>query len=215
MNEKAPVKRRKRALTVTNILEKKRNILPFDGRFKALIGQPELQGGWIIWGGSGVGKTTFTMQLAKYLTNFERVVYNSLEEGDSETIKKALIRAGMKEVGNRFHLLDDEPMEDFADRLRAHKSPKVAIIDSIQFTGFTYRDYVKFSREFKDDRILIWLSHEEGKLPEGKCAKRVRHNSHVKIRVEGYQATAISRYADEGSEPYIIWDKGAKDYHGY
>ena len=41
--------------------------MDFSGSFYHLLGRPEPQCAWIIWGQSGSGKTTFTCRLAKYL----------------------------------------------------------------------------------------------------------------------------------------------------
>lgn len=57
-----------------------------------------------VWGNSGNGKTSFVMQLCKYLCRFGRVAYNSLEEGASLTMKNTLIEFGMAEVNRRFLL---------------------------------------------------------------------------------------------------------------
>jgi hypothetical protein len=202
-----------RALTVDNVIKKKRNILKFDGTFKDLIGNPELTGSWLVWGDSGNGKTTFVMQLCKYLSQFENVLYDSLEEGNSESIKMALIRVGMSEVPkSKFHLLDMEPIEILKIRLRKRRSPKVVVIDSAQYAGMTYDDYKELRYEFRD-KLFIIISHEQGKLPDGKVAQRIRYDSFVKIRVVGYMAFATSRYTEGESIPHTIWKQGAEKYH--
>ena len=71
----------KRALSVRDILDKKYNTFPFEGKWKEAFGTPERVGVWFIWGNSGNGKTSFVMQLCKELCKYDRVVYNSLEEG--------------------------------------------------------------------------------------------------------------------------------------
>lgn len=209
MSEKKPVL--KRAVSVTQLYTKKRNLLKMDGEWKALIGEPELMGTWLIWGESGNGKTSFVAQLAKYMTKFGRVAYNSLEEGDSQSMKLAFMRVGMDEVRRKLILLPDESMEDLKIRLRQHKAPQIVIIDSLQYSGMSYNDYKELRREFKNVLFII-ISHAEGKNPDGKVAKKVRFDSFVKIRVQGYKAFAVSRYG--GGEPYIIWKEGADKYHG-
>lgn len=200
-----------RAVSVAQVLSKKRKLMPFEGEFYEAFGCPEMTGAWIIWGGSGSGKTTFVMQLCKYLTKFGRVCYNSMEEGDSESIKLAFQRVGMSEVKRKLILLDNEPIQELKDRLRKHKAPNIVVIDSLQYSGMNYTEYKKLRDEFKNVLFLI-ISHADGKEPSGKVAKQVRYDAFVKIRVEGYKAFAASRYG--GGEPYVIWHEGADKYHG-
>ena len=85
----------KRALSVRDILDKKYNTFPFEGKWKEAFGTPERVGVWFIWGNSGNGKTSFVMQLCKELCKYDRVVYNSLEEGACLTVQNNLKMHGM------------------------------------------------------------------------------------------------------------------------
>lgn len=195
-----------RAISVTDLLTKRRNVLEFEGQWLDLMGRPELSGTWIIWGGSTSGKTSFALQLAKYLTEFDRVAYNSLEEGDCESMKLAFERAGMVEVAKRIILLDREPMGEMIDRLEKHKSPSIVIIDSLQYTQITLAQYIELKAKFPR-KLFVFISHADGKEPDGKVARRIRYDSHVKIYISGYQAYCNSRYG--GGTPYVIWAEGA------
>jgi predicted ATP-dependent serine protease len=150
--------------------------------------------------------------LVKYLANFGKVVYDSLEEGFSKSMKDAFIAVGMEGVKNRVLLLDQEPIEHLVIRLNKRESPKIVVIDSWQFAGMNYQQYVKLINQFRN-KLFIIISHAEGKNPEGRVAKRIRYDSFVKIRVEGYRAFAEGRYGGN-RKPYTIWDKGAYDYWG-
>ncbi len=199
----------KRALTVSEIKAYKPNVLEFVGKWKDAIGNPELTGSWLIWGNSANGKTRFAMQLARYLTTFDRVIYNSLEEGLSQSIKEAVVSVGLDK---KFLLLDKESIEDLRTRLRKRKSPKVVIIDSLQYTGLTYMEYKDLRDEFRQ-KLFIFVSHADGKQPRGNVGKSVRYDANVKIWVEGYKAFSQSRYG--GGTPYVIWEKGAQEYWEY
>ena len=101
-----------RALTVSEVLGRKREVFPFEGAWASAFGQPERTGVWFIWGNSGNGKSSFLMQLCKELCRYDRVLYDSMEEGASLTMRQSLVRHGMGEAGRRFSLLDDEDIEE-------------------------------------------------------------------------------------------------------
>lgn len=185
--------------------------LPFEGKWLAAVGQPELTGSWIIWGGSANGKTRFALQLAKYLSRFAKVAYDSLEEGLSLSMRLAIEDVGVGDADFRrnFTLLDKEPIGELVDRLNKQRSPKVVIIDSLQYTGMTYGDYKRLRDSFRD-KLFIFVSHADGHEPKGNVARSVRYDAFVKIYVEGYKAMCQSRYG--GGEPYVIWEKGASEY---
>ena len=186
---------------------------PFEGPWRACIGCPELHGSWIIWGGSGSGKTTFALMLAKYLSRWAKVAYNSLEQGLSLTLQKSWVRVGLPEAGSRVVLLDKEPIEKLRERLARRKSPGVVIIDSLTaLPGFRKKDYVELMKHYPT-KLFIFLAHEKRGLPDPAIAETVRRLSDVKLHVDGYKAYPMSRFADEdageGKEPYLIWPERA------
>lgn len=138
-----------RAISNRNVLIAKFEVAEFDGAFLASFGKPELRGVWIVYGGSGSGKTTFLMQLCKYLTRFRRVAYNSLEQGLSLSLQKAWERVRMDEVGNRIILLNKESLKDLRVRLAKKQSPDVIVIDSVHYWfGLKVADVMKLKDDF-------------------------------------------------------------------
>jgi len=201
----------KRAISVHQFLQKKFIEMPFEGKWEASFGIPERSGVWIIWGMSGNGKTNFALQLGKYLTSFGKVVYDTLEEGTRKSFKLAINRANMRDISRRFLILNRESMEDLKVRLRRRKSPHIIIIDSLQYTGMTRKEYIELKEEF-DDKLFIFISHAEGKNPKGALADFARYDADVKIRIEGYKAFPTSRYG--GNIEFVIWQTGAAEYWG-
>ncbi|HBX44451.1 MAG TPA: hypothetical protein DEG28_00960 [Porphyromonadaceae bacterium] len=201
--------RLKRALSVSDIQSYKPTVLDFEGEWLASFGRPELTGAWLMWGPSFSGKTRMALQLAKYLARFERVAYNSLEEGLSMSMQEAIISVGMAEVSRNFILLDKEPISELKERLRRRKSPRVVIIDSVQYTGLTYSDYVSLKEEFRN-KLFVFISHADGREPKGNVAKSIRYDAFVKISVRGYAAEIMSRFG--GGEKFIIWQKGYDNF---
>ena len=66
----------KRALTVNEVLKEKKTTFDFEGQWREAFGEPERTGVWFIWGNSGNGKSSFTMQLCKELSRFDRVSHH-------------------------------------------------------------------------------------------------------------------------------------------
>ena len=201
----------RRAYSVSNVNDAKFHILKFTGKWKEAVGSPELTGTWFIYGPPKNGKTSFAMMLVKYLTDFKRAAYNSVEEGLSLTIKIAMARVNMLEVGNKLILLEKEEIDDLIERLKKHKSPDVVVIDSVQFMELKFSDYKRLKETFPH-KLFIYVSHVEGKLPEGNTAKRIWRDANVTFRIEGFKAFTTSRYGGGGE--IVISDEFAKAHWG-
>ena len=184
---------------------------PFTGAWEASLGRPAKSGTWLVWGHSGNGKTSFVMQLAKYLCKFEKVLYDSLEESTGLSVQKSLRRHGMADVARRFVILDREPMNVLSERLKRKKSPSVVIVDSFQYSGLSYAGYKQLKEEHPG-KLFIFISHAEGSRPEGRAAKKVEYDADIKIFVEGFKASCKSRFMDRPGVPFIIWEEGAIKY---
>ena len=201
-----------RALTVKEVLNKKRQTFPFDGKWADAFGQPECTGVWFIWGRSGNGKTSFVMQLIAELCKYDRVAFDSMEEGDSLSMRQKLVRHGLSKVGSRFHLLNAEPMTELKERLARRKSYNIIVIDSFQYTQMSYRDYIQFKEQNKD-KLIVFISHAKGSLPRGSAAEGVMYDATLKIWVEGFKAFSKGRFIGQTGE-FTIWDEGAERYWG-
>lgn len=197
---------------VREVLGMKYETMDFDGPWLDAFGKPERRGVWIIWGNSGTGKTTFALQLCKYLCQFGRVAYDSLEEGACLTMQNAFRREGMMEVNKRFLLIDNENMEELSVRLKRQKSPDIVVIDSFQYTGMNYRQYIAFKERHRR-KLLIFISHADGKLPNGRAAKSLMYDASLKIYVEGFRAFSKGRFIGP-KEHYDIVPEKARIYWG-
>lgn len=200
-----------RAKSVDNVLKYKPRVYDFEGNFLRSIGQPERGCSILIWGDSGNGKTTFAFQLAKYLATFDRFFYNTLEEGLSKTIQDTYHLLNMQEVSGKFILGDKEPIADMTDRLARKNAPTGYAIDSVQYSGLSYGDYIQMRERFPRKTCII-ISHADGKMPAGATAKSIMYNADVKIRVDGYRAFIRSRFG--GGRPYDVWPEEAARLHG-
>lgn len=190
-----------RAISVAQLLETKRKVLEFDGEWLESIGKPEVKGSMLIWGDSSQGKTSFALQFAKQIAKFERVIYNSLEEGDSLSMAQAFRREKMIDVSRKIILLDKESISELTERLSKPKSANVVIIDSLQYSGLKYEEYKELVDKFRN-KMFVFISHADGREPSGKIAQQIKYDAHIKVRVDAFTAYITSRYG--GGQPYII-----------
>lgn len=201
-----------RAKSVFEVLNKKREVLPFSGDFLNSFGAPELGSIWLLWGDSGSGKTSLALAISKYMCELGyRCGYNSLEQGDSLSFANAIRNAELDQVKG-FILLDREPIEHTIKRYKAHKSPDVLIIDSIQYSRMNYNEYIAFKRELHGKMIII-ISQAKGSEPKGATAGSIRFDADVKVHCEGYKAFPMSRFG--GEKEFVIYQQGALEYWGF
>lgn len=202
----------RRALSVTDVLKMKKETITLEGAWNDAFGEPERYGVWFVWGQSGSGKTTFVMQLCKELAKHYTVAYDSLEEGDSLTMKNAIVRNGMTEVKSNFMLLPNESMTNLNERLQRRRSPDVVVIDSYQYTDMSFKDYLKL-KEMNPRKLLIFISQADGRTPSGRTARSVMYDASLKIWVEGYRAFSKGRFFGAVGS-YTIWEERARQYWG-
>jgi len=200
----------RRAITATKLIQMDVHHYNFKGAFKDAFGKPEKYGTWFVWGNSGNGKTRFTVQLAKEMTRFGRVAYNSLEEGIGGTMQQALIDEGINEKEGKM-ILVNEDMNELEERMNKQRSPNIVIIDSLQYTGINFKQYKRLKEKFNKKKLFIYLSHAEGKHPRGQTAKSIMYDASLKIWIQGYRAFSKGRFYGNEAH-YTIWEKGAERY---
>lgn len=126
----------------------------------------------------------------------------------SLTMQNSLKRFNMMEVNRRFLLIDAESMEQLDIRLHRQKSPDFVVIDSFQYTMMSFKQYVEF-KERNKNKLLIFISHADGKLPAGRAVRSVMYNADMKVYIESYRAFSRGRYI--GPRGYFdIWPEGAR-----
>lgn len=201
-----------RAYSVSNVLSKKFNPLGFTGEWESTLGKPDKAFSALIWGGTTNGKTEAAIKFAKYLTNFGKVAYDSLEQGLSATIQQALIRNHMDTLGNSFMLLDREPFDELIIRMSKPKSPDFLFIDSVQYTRITKAQYYQLKElMLKKGKGIIWVSQAKGSLPKGALADDIMFDVDLKLWVEGFKLFPDGRL-NGGGEPFVIWAQKAAKY---
>ena len=201
-----------KSLSVSQALSIRRSTLRLEGGWGNCVGEIDRTGVVFFWGKSGNGKTSAVLSFGKELARFGRVLYNSLEEGLSVSFLNALRRHAMQACGRRFQVVAGESIADLDERLSKRKSPDFVIIDSFQYTQLDYRQYIAF-KERHLDKMLVFVSHADGKQPAGRAARSVMYDAGLKIWVEGYKAFTNGRFFGPTGE-YTIWREKAEEYWG-
>ena len=197
--------------SVNQVLNRNELRFPFTGEWFDAFGTPGKKGVWFIWGDTGSGKTRFVLQLAKYICPFGKVIYNSLEEEFGVSLQNSFVECQMKEVSRKV-IVVHESIEELSERLSKKNSPKIAIIDSFQYSGLNYKSYLAFKKKH-NNKLIIFVSHADGKRPSGRSAKSVQYDAALKILVEGFVAYSQGRFIGPTGK-YTIWEKGATEYWG-
>lgn len=203
----------KRAYSPLELYRKKCPEMAFEGEWKEVFGRPAPTGLWIIWGNSGNGKSSFTMQLAKYLCRFGKVFYNTVEEDIRNTFIKNVERTRMEEVNSRFKAAK-LTLDELEKRMNDPRKEDIYIIDSFQAARLTHRgkmDYEAFCNRHPD-KLIIFVSRAKGDQPKGEAAIDCMYDADVKIWVEGFQAVCKGRYETQPGKSYIIWEDRAVKY---
>ncbi len=201
-----------RAITGSEILKIKYDSIELSGVWKDCVGTMIRHGVVFIWGNSGNGKSTAALSFCKNLTRFGKVLYVPLEEGYSLSLQNGIKRAGLAECGSRFQILRKTTLAELDERLSKPKSPEFIAIDSFQYLNISYREYMEFKKRHKN-KMLIFISHADGKRASGRAARKVEYDADLKLWVEGHTAFSKGRFIGESGKA-IVWTEGAEKYWG-
>lgn len=198
-----------RSIGITDFLQRKFITYSFEGRWADTFGEPERNMRAIIYGCPGQGKTEFCIQLAKYMTQFTKVYYNSYEQGISKTLQDALIRNNMQEVAGRVIFGNQESYAEMCTRLSRRGSPMAVFIDSRDYINLTAQQFKQLIDTYPRKAFIV-VCWEAGGKPRGEYAKQIEFMCDVKIRVTDFIAYPRSRFG--GNRNFVIWDRPSR--HG-
>ena len=77
----------------------------------------------------------------------------------------------------------------------------------------TYKQYIAFKAKHKN-KLIIFISHADGKQPAGRSAKSVMYDASLKIWIEGYRAISKGRFIGNNGGTFTIWKDGSARYWG-
>lgn len=190
-----------RSLTARNLFEKRigKTVRLDSELLTKAIGEAEMKGCWLIFGSEKNGKTWFTLQLAKAMAYYDKVAYISAEEGTDLSFRKACERAGINAADK---ILFDEylSLEEIIEKFSKPKSANIIIIDNMtiypdEFKAMAVRDFINSF----PNKLIIFVAHEERKLPYPACARMASKLAKVIITVKGLKAFVVSRFSEGGS----------------
>jgi uridine kinase len=203
---KKPDSSKPKGLGLKQLLAKKYKMLENlpDG-IKRSFGELTEQILMIIYGPSGNGKSRLTMDFLKIIMDYGDVMYLALEEGHRRTMQKnAEETLNVEQHSGKITFWDHRmTYEELVKKLRKKKSPKFVVIDSLQYWRIKYDQYVYLKESFPN-KGFIFISHAQGKYPDGKLARDIEYDVDIKVRVEGFVAFVKSRYG--GNKPYVIYE---------
>lgn len=210
--------------TVYNVLKQKFNLMPFTGAWRDFLGTPAPTGVWSVQGTSGSGKTSFSLQLAKYLRTamHKRVIFWSLEQYGDYGLQVALRYANFNKNDKGIYFAGPDEEADVLRMMQEKRGYNVLIIDTLTALcetrpkGFTRRDFYAW-KQLLADSLVIYILHEEegtGQLTPNVAAF-IRKQAAVKISVVGFEAFANNRAGNVGGGggTYIVNQSKRDEYH--
>jgi len=201
-----------KSMTLGNLVSIKNKTMDVEGIWTDVLGKPQKKGLWLIWGNEKNGKTWFALKLANYLSNFEKVLYVSAEEGTNKTFIDNCQRAGLN-IGNRsLHFDRYLPIGELDEKLSQRKSARIVFIDSITIYHEELKNGVfrKFANKHSK-KLLVFLAHEDRKQPFTSTAKMVQRLSDIIFYIKGFKCFVSGRCP--GGTLTIDEEKSAL-YHG-
>lgn len=201
-----------RSLSASQVLTIKNETIALGGIWADCIGEMDSRGFVFIWGQSGNGKSSAVMSFCRELLRFGKVLYLSQEEGFSLSMQNTLRRFAMAEVGRAFQMKEKCTYEELVEILAKPKSPRIAVIDSVQEMELTYKQFRELGERFPK-KLFVLVSQADGKQPLGRPAGRMKYFSGLKLWVEGYTVFSKGRFIGPTGRA-VIWEEGARDYWG-
>lgn len=202
--------------SVKNIEDRKYDFIPFSPRFASLFGQTELTGNWIVYGKSGQGKSAFCLQLAKEFDEMgKRVLFVSLEMGDSYEFQQSLRRAGITGGNSNILFTGECPPDELAGYLEKQRSADVVMVDSLQYFIDMYRvkaaDFIALRNRFRK-KVFIYISHMKGNEVDGETAYDLKKDAFKRVYIEHFKAVYKGRGNGGDLGFYVIWPKGYREF---
>lgn len=200
-----------RLSNIRNVLNKKNEIMTLNDQLTPILGVPESNGIWLIFGNEKMGKTTLALLLADMLSKKQKTVYVTGEQGFDLDFQNVLKRLSLGDNRN-LYFSEYVPITELDKSLKKKRSPDIVIIDNITIYVEELA-YGRLRRLIADnpENLFIFLAHEDNGEPYTATAKMAKRLAKRIFHVEGNLATVTGR-CPGGS--IVIDAEKAQLYHG-
>jgi len=207
-----------KVLGVDQFHKKKYKIMPYDGRHIGALGRIPYNFVMVIYGESGNGKTECAVQLAKDLTPHGKAAWLSYEQGHGFDLHTASSRNKMEEVSGKFMVIDPNEgrkpgktfLQELDEYLSKRGSPRFIFIDSLDYTRFTWEDYVYLKEKYGKTKSFIFIAHATGSKPKLRITEQIYYDGGIAWLVKNYMIwPKKNRFG--GFEPSPVWEQKARE----
>ncbi|TZF81798.1 hypothetical protein FW774_17225 [Pedobacter sp. BS3] len=197
--------------------QKKFKLMGLTGEFAPHLGNIPFAFQMIVFGNSGNGKTEYCIRLAKTLASYGKVAWISYEQGHGFDLQQAINRNRMDEVNGQFYVIDPNEsrdhsktyIEELYEYLDKRNSPDFIFVDSVDYTRFTWDDYILLKNTFKR-KTFIFISHAAGKRPKSSIGERILYDGGIGVFIDKYIGFVIkNRFG--GFEDFLVWEAKARE----
>jgi len=171
----------------------------FTGKWLDFIGNPSVPFHAIVFGKPKHGKSIFSMQFAKYLSESHgTVLYIATEEGFGATLKQKIVDFGLSDNDN-LQFANYRDKESIAQICYKYD---FIIIDSINYSRLEVEDIEALKDNAK--RTSFITVHQSTKEGDFRGSQEFAHNCDVVIQVDSGTAKGMGRFA--GQAMYSIFE---------
>lgn len=183
--------------------------LDFNGKWKAFLGCPSNNFYCIVHGMAGEGKSTFSIQFAKYLTdNLGLGLYISAEEGISQTLQGKFLHTNSGSPS--LHVVELKNFNDILRVVRAEKY-RFIFIDSLQHLKIDASQMRELRARYSNSAFIsISQSTKSGTM---RGSAEHAHDSDIVIEVvKGLASTTKNRFLEKG-KTYDVFEIMRQEVH--
>lgn len=183
------------------------DMYPFTGEWEALMGKPSIPFACMVYGKPKNGKSIFSIQFAKYLSeNFGTVLYVAAEEGFSYTLQKKLTEFGMHNAN--LHFGNYREIEPLRQALNGQKFDFV-FLDSVNYMNLTPEQIEELKAENPETSFITINQATKNGSARGSLV--MEHNCDVIIEVIQGVAYHRGRFQEAGTTYQIFGGDGEGD----
>lgn len=193
-----------KSLSVHTLMKKTYSTYKLAPEWEQAIGEVEKNFKMFVCGPSGHGKTTYVLKLCKHLSAFGKVFFNSMEQGDSKSLQKAMEHCKLEECEKGSFIIGDRlTFEEMMQKLKKNRA-RFVVLDSLDYMTLTTRQYKIMTERYpRKAFIIISWSRTSGE-PKTQPAKDIEYMADIKVRVKNGVATARGRFGH--TVPYRIFE---------